>query len=67
MTENHELDNIIEQLTKVDLDLELATKNRQMFYRLWIEWDQKEYSLKSKQGRLRHMLREKNEKTPTIM
>ena len=37
--ENHELENYRDQLRQLEVELDMAENNKEMFYRLWLKWE----------------------------
>ena len=60
MTENHEIGSYKDQIKQLEVELDMADKNKKMFYRLWIRWANESRDIE----RAIHRVKDKIKNTP---
>lgn len=64
MIENHALENYRDQLKQLEKEYELADKNKEMFYRLWIKWAGETHDIERAIKRVKDKIDNIKETTP---
>lgn len=57
MIENHEVGNYKDQLRQLEVEYDMAEKNKEMFYRLWLKWANEHMDIEKAIIRLREQIK----------